>query len=284
MKQSITILIILTFVFTGCKYKKKAEELNKNNQELTSELNQRDSTINALLITINEIDSNLGKITSKQKELEKIPVNANIPEKIKKELQDINNLMAANEKRITQLIRTVSRYKGNLSALNTTVDQLQQKISEQSDQLKAYTERIAQLNREVETQDSTIDRMQSMNQMSRGEIHQLTRLLNTAYYIVGSRKELEDKNIILKEGGFLGLFGKVEKPNPNDNPEDFIRINITTDTIIDIMAAKKDVHIITYHSPESYAIKELGNERSELDIYYPQLFWEASKYLIVMTK
>ena len=69
--------------------------------------------------------------------------------------------------------------------------------------------------------------------------------LNTAYYTIGTTKELKEKNVISKEGGFIGI-GKSTKVTDDFNKEYFTKINIEQTTIINIGAKK--VKIINYSS------------------------------------
>ena len=101
---------------------------------------------------------------------------------------------------------------------------------------------------------------------------------NTVWYIVGTRKNLEEQKIVTKEGGFIGL-GKTRKVN-----EDFDKSLFTMADQRDLMALpvfSKKARLLTIHPAASYQF--LGEDNIDsLKILHPDDFWSASRYLVVM--
>ena len=104
-----------------------------------------------------------------------------------------------------------------------------------------------------------------------------TAELNTAYYIIGTLKELKEKNIIKKEG-FLGTAKDV---NNNIDKSLMTKVDITTVTSIPIM--KKKATVISTHPASSYKIE--GEKSAEnLVILNQKEFWSLSKVLVISVK
>jgi len=101
--------------------------------------------------------------------------------------------------------------------------------------------------------------------------------LNTAFYAVGTSKELRDNGVLTKEGGVAGL-GGVNKLNTSDLKKDYF-------TQIDIMRtqeiplAAKKAKLVTTHPEGSY---KLDLASGKLVITDANAFWSISKYLVVV--
>jgi hypothetical protein len=104
--------------------------------------------------------------------------------------------------------------------------------------------------------------------------------MNSVYYAFGTSKELKEKNVITKEGGFIGM-GKSTKLKDDFNKEYFTKVNASQTTSIDIRAKK--AKIITSHPSSSY--KLIGEKSVEkIEITNTEDFWSNSKYLVIITE
>ena len=96
--------------------------------------------------------------------------------------------------------------------------------------------------------------------------------LNTAYYVFGTKKELQEQNVLQK--------GKVLQGNFNKNY--FTKIDIRVDKEIKLYSKKAE--LLTSHPAGSYTLKLDAQQQYVLRITDPQKFWGASKYLVVLVK
>ncbi|NJO91720.1 MAG: hypothetical protein HC831_24200 [Chloroflexia bacterium] len=117
-----------------------------------------------------------------------------------------------------------------------------------------------------------------MNANQNSIIQQVTNKLNTGHFVVGDSKELLNKEVIVKKGGFLGLFGRVKKLNPQFKPDEFKSVDIHSDTLIELTGDK--VNIVTVHPFNTYNLKDTNNIK-QLEITDPEKFWQTSRYLVV---
>jgi galactitol-specific phosphotransferase system IIB component len=98
---------------------------------------------------------------------------------------------------------------------------------------------------------------------------------------VGTYKQLKTKNVVEKEGGIAGL-GSSEKLKSDFNQEYFTKVDITK--VQNIPLHTKKAELITAHPIGSYEFEKNDKKViTNLIITDPEKFWEASKYLIVMT-
>ena len=111
------------------------------------------------------------------------------------------------------------------------------------------------------------------------ELKQTNDKLNTAFYAFGTSKELLDKKVITKEGGFIGM-GKAEKLRNDFNVDYFTQIDITKIKSLDLKA--KRAKLITTHPTGSFSFEMKGKVFDKLIITDSEKFWSASKYLVVL--
>jgi len=107
--------------------------------------------------------------------------------------------------------------------------------------------------------------------------------INTAYYVIGTEKELKEKEIISKKGGFIGI-GRVEQMMEDVDEGLLTRIDIRRQTVFPIDAKK--VKLVTTHLSDSYIIRKNKDTKRyySFEITKPEVFWKTSKFLVVSVK
>jgi hypothetical protein len=105
--------------------------------------------------------------------------------------------------------------------------------------------------------------------------------LNTGFFCYGTFKELEEKGVITKKGGFIGI-GKTEQLKQDFNTDYFTQIDITERETIDLFSKKANV--LTSHPSDSYKLEGDDESVDKLVILDPVRFWSASKYLVVVVE
>jgi len=137
--------------------------------------------------------------------------------------------------------------------------------------------KVENLNKDVTTLTTNVNNLSNENKEKQRVIEEKTTELNTAYYIIGTMKELKDKNVIRKEG-FLGTAKDV---NNNIDKSVMTKVDITTLKSIPIM--KKKVTVISTHPASSYKI-EGDKSADNLVILNAAEFWSLSKVLVISVK
>lgn len=267
MKKLIPILVFVLMVVPSCK-RKAIEQLNREKQELSRVANERDSIINELSSSIEQFESTLGMAGTK----------GDLKDRMLSSLEQLKNLMNENDRRQRALRQMVSGSQREKERLKTEIDSLGRLINDKESQITALNREITGFKTQVDTQQLRINRLVSMNIDQHDKIEAITDQLNAGHFIVGEPKELLEKDITVKRGGFLGLFGQVKKLNPQFNPEEFKEVDIFSDTLIELPGEK--FNIVTVHPQGTYNILDTNNMK-QLEIIDPEKFWEASRYLVV---
>ncbi len=271
-----TVLVLLSvFIMLACNQKK---ELTLKNQELNHTIVQMDSTLKEMTISMDEIEKNLGIISTSD------DIHSNIKKRMQRDIAHINNLMQRNKNQYDSLRRVIgwgqnrySKTTGRMDSLNNELVLRKTRIDELNNQVNSYTNQVS-------SQENVISDLRKTSEQQAAKIEQITRRLNTGYVVIGKEKDLLDNEIIYKDGGFLGFLGRTERFNPTFKNDLFKRIDILENNLVEVKKEKKNekINIITVHPPESYILKDVNDETAVVEITDPERFWEASKYLVVM--
>jgi hypothetical protein len=105
--------------------------------------------------------------------------------------------------------------------------------------------------------------------------------LHKVYFAYGSKKELEEMNVIEKSGGILGL-GKTYILKPDFNKSYFTEMDDRE--LHKIPLGVEKVKMVTAHPESSYEMVMEGKVFKELMITDPNSFWAGSKYLALLVE
>lgn len=248
------------------------DQLKQDNAGAMAKVAERDSMVNDLFATMNRISENLRTIRSKQGQLlepaDAAEQSADMEQRIIGDLESIDGLLAENKQLIDKLRKQAKGNAVALSELERTIEGLEASIAEKDTEIGTLKEQLASTNSSLATIIEMYRDKSQLSDMQRTE-------LNTAYYVVGTARELKARGILSKEGGVVGI-GSVKKLNTANLPtEAFQRIDVVRTTEIALGAGK--ARLVTSHPDGSYRL-EGGNK---LVVTNASAFWSISKYLVV---
>ena len=274
------IIILTNFLVSNCsKGSDESENSIKDSIEnvsgnLNGKLNEKDAAIQELVSSFNEIQENLNAIKEKEKIISKVTSDGDVKSKedqIKEDIQSIYDLMAKNKDRIGSLSKKLKNSKLKIEGLEKMIENMQATLNLKDSEIEELKTKIEGLNVELSNLTTNYKAVEN-------ESNQKTEIINTAFYAIGTSKELKEKNVITKEGGIIGL-GKTTKLSSDFNKEYFTKINIEKTTSINLGAKK--IKMLTTHPSSSY--KLVGEKPIEkLEITNTKEFWSASKYLVII--
>jgi hypothetical protein len=252
-----------------------AEIIALRNQIRQMELEQtiKDSVLNESIAFFNEIQDNLAKIALKQ---DQIRIKSSDPELtnddkewVLQQIQNLNYLREENAKKMKSLQGTIQEQGIKIVELQAMIDRLALDIRSRDEQIVALQNMLANLDMEYA---ALLDQYQEQVELALDVMKEL----NKVYFAYGTLDELIANNVLMKEGGFIGI-GKKTNIADNLNQKYFQSLDKTKTKQLTIVGDKP--RIITDHPSNSYEWN--GNKLIINDV---NAFWRVSNYLVVTVK
>lgn len=281
-KLTILSVLALALAFTSCDFETQAFKDMRYQRDSIQHLQQTQlDELLGYMDIVQSVDSSFEAIRESQNLLSMVPVDGEGSQSVKQRVEEnismISNLLADNNARIAEL-----EEKFNESDLKNT--KLQKTINRLKRDLKAKNEEITKLYKDLEAKNFKIDSLLVENQLVGQRAAELTALseaqqaqlqaqdqaLHTAYFFMGTRKELKANDINVKDrdsGYRTSLFTPID-----------VR------TFDRLETGSKSAKILTKHPENSYELVRDENKIYTLVIKNPENFWNASKYLIIQIK
>jgi len=293
MRKLIYVLLIPVIILTsGCAHRKEQiARLQAQNDSLRAVGTDKDSNIADFVTTFNEVEANLDSIKRVERIIDKSAkegeVKGSRKEQIKSDIHYIYDLLQKNRKLVAELTSKLSKSNKHAKELQLMIDNLNKSIDEKNAQIAQLTDELGKLNIQVKDLNvkvaglnTNVSDLTADNQKKQADIDAKTEALNTAYYVIGTNRELKDKKIITGAGGFIGI-GRTKNVMADLNMNDFTKVDITKVSEIPVM--KKKINIVTNHPTSSYRIE--GNKTvDKIVITNAKEFWSLSKVLVIVAK
>lgn len=281
MKKLLVVLACASVLISCGPSESERLQMNGRIDSLQAVVNQRDSEIDELMGTFNEIQNGFEQINAAEG---RVALYADNYEKNSKDLQEnmkfIQQTMEENRKKIEELQARLKSSGINAAKLQAAVDKL-------TSQMKAKDKEIADLRTLLANKDIQIaelgDSLTSVVAKSeeikkaKEEVDQIAskqdELLNTAWYVYGTKKELKERKILVD--------GDVLKDSSFD-ADYFTKIDIRNTIVIPLNS--KSAKVLTTHPEDSYTLIKGTNDEYTLRIKDPSAFWSVSKYLVIRVK
>jgi predicted nucleic acid-binding Zn-ribbon protein len=283
------LLVVLGFavLLSGCgpDYKAEVDRMMRERDSLMAQYDAKDSVINGYMTDISEIQQSIEGLAQQEELLSRTASNPeatpDTKARILNDVEAIRQLIDQNKKKLSDLQARVRRNNVKLAEFEKMIKSLNMQLAEKDSSINVLNENVLALNGTITNMQGTIDTLSSDNAAKLAEINDKTTRLHTAYYTVGTFKELRDKKVLTKEGGFLGI-GKQKTVLPDFNRDAFTQIDLTSTKTININ--KKDAKLLSTHPSGSYKLQRDANQQvTAVEITDPETFWKASKYLVVVT-
>ena len=284
-KRVISICFVsLALLLYGCK-EYKAPVANRptvaKDDSLQQIISQRDTQINNMMATMNEIQEVFNEISEAENRVNLIQDDerADKASQIKEDIKFIADRMQQNRELIKKLQGQLrdSDFKSQelkkvIANMLRQLDEKDQQLQQLRAELDAKNIHIAELDETISNLNNNVTELKSESDEKSQIINNQETQLNTAWYVFGTRPELKDQRILMGD--------KVLQQNFNKNYFTKIDIRVTRE----IKLYSKSARLLTSHPAGSYELTRDNNKMYTLAITNPQLFWSTSKYLVVVVK
>ena len=261
--------------------KAQVDSLQQITQQLSENKTEMIASISYYENSLAQIDETLAKIAANQQQLnlQKGEINSKetTVEAIQERIASLKQMMEEARTKIITLDRNLLQLRKQNGAKSEEILALDQ-------QLKAATQSLVDKEAEMIALQATLEaEIADLGQALKEQISVSTDLQNTlnrVFYYVGESKDLQEKGIVNKEGGFIGL-GKVKMVNANADASLFKQGSKLTLEAIELN--QRQATLISNHPDGSYEF--IGTDKVErLKIVDKQAFWKDSNYLVIEVK
>ena len=281
--KKLALFCVCVLALASCSegQQKTDTALSQRVDSLSQIIAQKDNEINDMMSTFGEIEEGFRAISEAQDRVAvaKGGEGANTKERLRENIQFIQNTMKQNKELINKLKQQLRESSVKGDALRKLVDSMQKELEDkeqQMQQLRAELDskeiHIMELDEQVANLNNDVAELTTENTQRAETISTQDKQLNTAWFVFGTKNELKEQQILVD--------GKVLQSS--FNKEYFTKIDIRVDKEIKLYS--KSAEILTSHPSSSYTLQRDANKQYVLRITDPQLFWSTSKYLVVLVK
>lgn len=275
-------------MFASCSNGPSKEELAAKVDSLSVELANSNKEVDDFMGLFNEVSDGFRQINEAENRLavqsgtmETAP--ASVKEKVRADLAFIQSRMKENRDLIAELQGKLKNSNYKSAQLKKAVESLTAELGAKAEEIKALQTELAAKNIRVKELDEAVasltaikEELTAQNAESQETIAEQDKALNTAWYVIGSKKELKEQKILTN----TGLFKKGDVMEDADvNKDYFTKIDIRNTN--DIVLGTKNAKILTTHPEGSYTIVEDETGMQTLKIVDADKFWSVTRYLVV---
>lgn len=296
MPRTSVVLLVILVVLAGLgiwqfrTISQKKQEIAALQTEKSGLLTSQDS----LSVYIAEVDGTVDAIGAKLRDVREKQVA-------------ISSLVASAEQdqnRRTIILDDIASIEMQLAQDRRDVEDLKARMNKSSFRIRSLEKMVAGLQKEIEQNQATIAELKNSLEAKEAVLHltrdslsfsqkvilntesklheteqTLTDTRNTAYYVIGSAKQLEASNVIDR----LGFITKKPALTSEFDLSAFSKIDVTKVADFSINCNADDVKVVPPRTVGSYRIEQVENSKSVLKVLDREQFWKIP-YLAIVVK
>lgn len=265
-------------------------------EQLTTVAAAKDSLVRDLAETtklVADINTEILKVSKEKKAVEPVvggEVNRDDRQLVLKRVQDLTARLSANEKRLASSQRRLKLLTGESDSLKKTMADMQSTIDGLQATIESQKNTMATMEADLTGAKQQVAQLTEQNTTLTDTVGALTTRENTVYYVIGTRKELKDRGIIVEQGGTRFLIftrtGEVLKPAPNLDPSAFTAVDRRQLSEVKLPDPNKEYQLVTNQNIaySNIPLDAKGRIKGSLQIAQPDRFWGQSKFLILVER
>lgn len=210
-------MLAAVFTFTSCngELKEEAARLKQQNEELSAGSKKDSLYIASMNAEMDELYANLDSMRAREERIrqasEKLRAKTMGGKEgsvtIDESFVQLEKLLAQNKNKIASLQKKLAESGQKNALLEKAMEEMRKQMEDKDAQINSMKEQVATLSKEVEglkVQNATIV---AEKQATDEKLTATTDVLNTVFYAVGAKKDLEKKGLIDTRGLFKKLDG-----------------------------------------------------------------------------
>lgn len=292
MKKVFTLVLIVANIclLFSCTSKKEQELREQHLKDsFNSLVTAQKNEIETMLSQMKDIDNSLNDIASQHTELQSITNkmegnNETLAKSIVEKINAMADMIATDKEKIKALQSNLYRQKNSFAENKRLQEQLvllNGRLSDRETEILNLTKQLQEKNADISNLNSQVANLQQEAKKNKSELSKLEDERYSAYFIVGTKKELKKAGVIDAEGGFIGI-GKTLTLAANSNIDNMQKIDMRNVDEIPLTGGK--VKLITPHPTTSYTLQGGANKATSIKIESTTEFWKNSRLLVIMVK
>lgn len=292
--KKIILAGVLAVLATGCVSKSEYDKQMAQSASISSE---KDSLLKEVVATsqfIAEVNGELDKVKNNQpvaraagetEQLSPMQQRQALAERVKaltERLRESEERLAQSRRRVGQLTASSATMSAQMASFDSTIKQFQIIIDNQKGEIVALLEQVGALTSENMALRETNTQLEVQRVALSEQTTMLTTEQNTVYWVAGKKDDLLKRGIIEQRGGMLGI-GKTQVLARTLETGEFTSIDRLSVLEITLPNPAKSYRIITTNDMTGLdAPPSDGKFKGSIRISSPEVFWRASKFLVLM--
>ena len=282
--------IAIVLILASCN-NAELENCQSENKSLLAAKAVQDSMLSSISQTYTQIDSNASIIARKKAYINELAAKGKLTKEDKEailaQMDSINMLMSLNKEKVASLqgglndASLQSSFKAMLDGMDAKNEMEDVKLGDMKKDLAQVSRDFSELFEEyvykevenLEMKEQLSDAAREL-QEAQERLDQAKEQLQSGWYVIGTKEELQSKGLIYKKGFFDN-----KSVNEDFDKSQFKKVNIHE--LKEIILDSRDAEIVTTHPSESYEMVGIKKKVNKLVIKNPELFWSVSKFLII---
>ena len=279
----------LVLMIGACDTKKQKEDAARANElskadslELvinqmrneSDDLNEMKLKITDIMRQINEAEGRITNIQEEGSEQQIIIENMAFIQQKMNEYRKTVEEMKQQLRNANQISKNAKRtYQADIEEFTKTLQEKDAEITQLREKLAELDIMLNEQNNELAKQNEKVNDLTAENAAKEQAIIDQDLKLHTAWYVFGTKKELEKENILVK--------GEVMQ-SKEANKDYFTQIDIRVTRTIKLYS--KRAKLLTTHPAGSYSLDKDAQGQYTLRITQPEKFWSVNRYLVISVK
>ena len=266
--------------------KKEIAELSVSNQEYKEGLGLFESDIEQYRSVLAEIEKNIAAVDTKHQMLINLKGDVKgdkeVGEDIVAHIDHIHEIMLNNKHKINHLHNSLNNATAEEGMHKDSIQVLDQTFYDLATAVYVQDKVIKGMHALIVDDSQMIKELEGKYESQKMETEVLHYIINTKFYVIGTKEELLDQGVITAEGGVVGL-GRQYRLNAEANVTLFTPLNAVEEYIIKFEA--KNAKVLTIHPEENYLfLGEEDNTITGIEINDYKAFWDKSDFLVIEIK
>ena len=282
--KKILCLALSAIALVSCEFVTQREkELTAKNETLATALADKNAALDQALQAIADIQEDFRAINEAEG---RVSIQAQggegitDAERMKEDILFIQQKMEDSRKQIETLEKKLKASGAESANLRKVLANLQKELGDKTARIAALQEELAQKNIRIAELDQTVATLtgdvNSLHQVADAQqevIEQQVVLLNTAWYVYGTAKELKEQNI---------LRGSQVLSSTDFNKDYFTEIDVRVDRVFPLYT--KHAQLLTVHPEGSYEFVKSADKLLTLKVLDLEAFWSVSRYMVIQVR